>query len=179
MSARRGQCPDAPPRKHSNGFCWTTTLLCDEVATEGIREPESAFDGQGLLVSWSFPKEWIMELAVAIERPAPVAHGATVQRSALYANVRGFTPISIKLMVRSISPEPGNPQSTPKPVRLQISVTCAGVFSIQGQNEKRCGQANCSGNPLHSPRDSLQPCPALSSVWGGGRWPPLEGGVAP
>jgi hypothetical protein len=178
MSARRGQCPDAPPRKHSNGFCWTPPLLCGEVATEGIREPESAFDGQGLLVSWFVRKEWIMELAVAIERPAPVAHGATVQRSALYANVRGFTPISIKLMVRSISPEPGNPQSTPKPVRLQISVTCAGVFSIQGQNEKRCGQANCSGKPLHFPRDFLQLCPALSSVWGGGRWPPLEGGAA-
>ena len=77
-----------------------------------------------------------MELTVAIERPAPVAHGATVQRSALYANARALALISIKLMVRSINPEPGNPQSTPKPVRLQISVTCAGVFSIQGQNER-------------------------------------------
>ena len=136
MSARRGQCPDAPPRKHSNGFCWTPPLLCDEVATEGIRGSESAFDGQGLLVPWFVPKEWIMELTVAIERPAPVAHGATVQRSALYANARALALISIKLMVRSINPEPGNPQSTPKPVRLQISVTCAGVFSIQGQNER-------------------------------------------
>src|ERR1035441_6400178 len=98
MSARRGQCPDAPLRKHSNGFCWTPPLLCGEVATEGIREPESAFDGQRLLVSWLVPKDWIMELAVAIESLAPEAHGATVQRSALYADVRGLTPISIKLM---------------------------------------------------------------------------------
>jgi hypothetical protein len=163
---------------HSYGFCWTPPLLCDEVATGKSRESESAFDGQGLLVSWFVPKKWIMELAVAIERPAPVAHGATVQRSALYANVPGSTPISVKLMGRSIRPEPGNPQSAPKPARLQISVTCAGVFSIQGQNEKRRGQANCSGKPLHSPRDFLQLCPALSSVWGGGRWPPLEGGAA-
>ncbi len=30
----------------------------------------------------------------------------------------------------------------------------------------------------HSPRDSLQLCPGLSSIWGGGRWPPLEGRAA-
>src|ERR1039457_4287612 len=121
MSPRRGQCPDAPLRKHSNGFCWTPPLLCGEVATEGSREPESAFDGQGLLVSWFVPKEWIMELTVAIEKPAPVAHGATSPRSALYAHVPGSTPISVKFMGRSISPEPGNPRSTPKHARLQIS----------------------------------------------------------
>ena len=153
---------------HSYGFCWTPPLLCDEVATGKSSESESAFDGQGLLVSWFVPKEWIMELSVAIERPAPVAHGATDQWSALYANVRGLTPISIKLMGRSISPERGNPESTPKAVRLQSSVTCMGVFSIQRQNEKRCGQANRPGKPLPYPRDSLQLCPALSSVWGGG-----------
>ena len=87
-----------------------------------------------------------MELAVAIERPAPVAHGATVQRSALYANVRGFTPISIKLLGRSISPEPGNPQSTPKPVRLQISVTCTGVFSIQEQMKRDVVRQTAQGS---------------------------------
>ena len=149
-------------------------MLCGEVATEGNRGSESAFDGQGLLVSWFVSTEWIMELAVAIERPAPVAHGATVQRSALYANVPDSTPISVKLMSRSISPELGNPQSTPKHARLQFSVTSAGVFSIQRQNEKRCGQANRPGKPLPYPRDSLQLCPALSSVWDGARWPPLE-----
>ena len=31
--------------------------------------------------------------------------------------------------------------------------------------------------PLHSPRDFLQPFPPFSSVWGGGRWPPLVGGA--
>jgi hypothetical protein len=90
--------------------------------------------------------EWIMELAVAIERPAPVAHGATVQWSALYANVRGLTPISSKIMGRSISAEPGNPQSTPKPARLQISVTCAGVFSIQGQDERNVVRQTAQGS---------------------------------
>ena len=30
---------------------------------------------------------------------------------------------------------------------------------------------------LHSPRDSLQPFPPFSSVWGGGRWPPRESGA--
>ena len=123
-------------RIHSYGFCWTPPLLCDEVATGKSRESESTFDGQGLLVSWFVPKEWIMELAVAIERPAPVAHGATAQWSALYAKARGLTPMSIRLMGRSISPEPGNPQSTQKPAQLQISVTCAGVFSIQGQMKR-------------------------------------------
>ena len=133
-------------RIHSYGFCWTPPLLCDEVATGKSRESESAFDGQGLLVSWFVPKKWIMELAVAIERPAPVAHGATVQRSALYANVPGSTPISVKLMGRSISSKPGNPRATSKAARLQFSVTCAGVFSIQGQMQRDVVRQTAQGS---------------------------------
>ena len=87
-----------------------------------------------------------MELTVATERPAPEARGATVQRPALYATVRDLTPTTIKLMGRSISREPGNPQSTPKPARLQICVTCAGVFSIQGQNERNVVRQTAQGS---------------------------------
>ena len=86
-----------------------------------------------------------MELAVAIERSAPDAHGASVQQSTLHANVRGLTPTTIKSMGRSISPEPGHPQSTPKAARLQISVTCAGVFSIQGQDERNVVRQTAQG----------------------------------
>src|SRR5665811_2065803 len=60
--------------------------------------------------------------------------------------IRDLTPISIKLIAPSTSQAPGTPQSTPKTTPLQTSVTCAGVLSIQGRNEKRRGRQTTQGS---------------------------------